>query len=114
LYSQLGFGSKSYNKPSSTSVQLQGTIVGQPHQRIVASEVLIRATQDDTHSQASESRPNRIESTGESFFMIPDLNMMPSDDGIFEVDLHCFGKTFGTITLKNEQAGREHFQDSIQ
>ncbi|KAK2445938.1 hypothetical protein QL285_016807 [Trifolium repens] len=79
---KLGFGSKSHNKPSSTSVELQGTIAGQPHQRIVASEVLIRGTQDDNHSQASESRPNRIESTGESFFMIPDLNMMPSDDGM--------------------------------
>lgn len=78
---KLGFGSKSHSKPScSTSVELRGTLAGQPHQRIAPSEVLTRATQDDTRSQASESRPNRIESTGESVFMIPDLNMMPSDD----------------------------------
>ncbi|PNX86005.1 hypothetical protein L195_g042080, partial [Trifolium pratense] len=76
---KLGFGSKSHNKPSSTSIELQGTVAGQPHQRIVASEV---PTQDNTRSQPSESRPNKIESTGESFFMIPDLNMMPSDDGM--------------------------------
>ncbi|GAU23108.1 hypothetical protein TSUD_305550 [Trifolium subterraneum] len=62
---KLGFGSKSHNNPSSTSVKLEGTVAGQPHQRIVASEVLMRATQDDTRSQALESRPNKIESTGE-------------------------------------------------
>ncbi|XP_004501364.1 uncharacterized protein [Cicer arietinum] len=79
---KLDFGSKSHNKPSSKSVELRGKHAGgQPHQRIVPSEVLPRTTLDDTHSQAPESRPNVIESSGQSFFMIPDLNMMPSDDG---------------------------------
>ncbi|KAL5074394.1 hypothetical protein RYX36_013378 [Vicia faba] len=78
---KLGFGSRSHNKPSSTSVELRGTVAGQPHQRIVSSEV--HDTRDNTRPQAaSETRPNRIESTRESFFMIPDLNMMPSDDGM--------------------------------
>lgn len=80
LLSQLGFGSKSHTKPSSTSVELRGTVAGQPHQRIVSSE--IHDTRNNTRPQASESRSNRIESTVESFFMIPDLNMMPSDDGM--------------------------------
>jgi len=114
LYSQLGFGSKSHSKPScSTSVELQGTIAGQPHQRIAPSEVLTHATQDDTRSQASESRPNRIESTGESVFMIPDLNMMPSDD-CTSWDRPTLFKNYGTITLSNVQVDREHFEDSIQ
>ncbi|TKY74767.1 hypothetical protein E2542_SST03530 [Spatholobus suberectus] len=77
---KLDFGSKSQNNPSLTCVELQCMLAGQPHQRIVSSEALTRPTEDDTHSQASESRPNGIESTGESFFLIPDLNMMPSDD----------------------------------
>ncbi|RZC15311.1 uncharacterized protein LOC114408933 [Glycine soja] len=70
------------NNPSSTSVEPQCVLAGQPHQRIVvSSEALIRPIQDDTHSHASESRPNKIESTtGKSFFLIPDLNMMPSED----------------------------------
>lgn len=124
LYSQLDIGSQSHNNPSSTdSVELQCTLVGQPHQRLVPSEALTRATQDDTHSQASESRPNGIESTGESSFLIPDLNMMPSDDG------SCTGalcgmswerRTLGTVytmyvgetTLNNVQADREHFEAS--
>lgn len=77
---QLGYGSKSQNNPSSTSVEPQCLLAGQPHQRIVSAEALTRPIQDDTHSQASESRPNGTESTGESFFLIPDLNMVPSDD----------------------------------
>ncbi|KAK7410237.1 hypothetical protein VNO78_00864 [Psophocarpus tetragonolobus] len=78
---KLDFGSKSQNNTSSTRVEPQCVVSGQPHQRIiVSSEALIRPTQNDTHSQASESRPNMVESTGESFFLIPDLNMMPSDD----------------------------------
>ncbi|XP_027356240.1 uncharacterized protein LOC113865715 [Abrus precatorius] len=77
---KLDFGSKSHRNPSSTSIEQHCTYAGQPHQRIVSSEALTRAIQDDTQSQASESRPNGIESTGESFFLIPDLNMMPSDD----------------------------------
>lgn len=77
---KLGYGSKSQNNPSSTSVEQQCLLAGQPHQRIVSAEALTRPIQDDTHSQASESRPNGTESTGESFFLIPDLNMMPSDD----------------------------------
>ena len=69
------------NNPSSTSVEPQCVLAGQPHQRIVVStEALIRPIQEDTHSLASESRPNRIKSTGESFFLIPDLNMVPSED----------------------------------
>ncbi|XP_027904971.1 uncharacterized protein LOC114164477 [Vigna unguiculata] len=77
---KLDIGSKSRKNPSSTSVEPQRMVAGQPHQRIVSAEALIRTTQDDTRSQASESRPNEIESTGEKFFLIPDLNMTPSDD----------------------------------
>jgi len=80
-YFQLDVGSKYQNNPSSTSVEPQRLPAGQPHQRIVVStEALIRPIQEDTHSLASESRPNRIKSTGESFFLIPDLNMVPSED----------------------------------
>ena len=82
-YFQLDVGLKYHqNNPSSTSVEPQCVLAGQPHQRIVvSSEALIRPIQDDTHSHASESRPNKIESTtGKSFFLIPDLNMMPSED----------------------------------
>ncbi|KAJ1413146.1 hypothetical protein SESBI_19909 [Sesbania bispinosa] len=79
---KIDFGSKSHNNPSSTPVEQKCTVAGQPHQRRVAlkSEVPISGTQDDTHSQASESRPNAMESSGDSFFLIPDLNMIPSDD----------------------------------
>ncbi|KAG5030931.1 hypothetical protein HKD37_06G015073 [Glycine soja] len=78
---KLDVGSKYQNNPSSTSVEPQRLPAGQPHQRIVVStEALIRPIQEDTHSLASESRPNRIKSTGESFFLIPDLNMVPSED----------------------------------
>ncbi|CAJ1973679.1 unnamed protein product [Sphenostylis stenocarpa] len=77
---KLGVGSKSQKNPSSTSVEPQCMVAGQPHQRIVSPEALVRPTQDDTRLQTSESRPNGIESTGERFFLIPDLNMMPSDD----------------------------------
>ncbi|KAK7351363.1 hypothetical protein VNO77_10757 [Canavalia gladiata] len=80
---KLDFGSKSHINPNSTSVEIHSTVAGQPHQRIASSNVLTCATHDDTHSQASESRPNGIESTGESFFLIPDLNVMPSDDGSY-------------------------------
>lgn len=73
-------GSNSRGSPSSTHVELQRKVVGQPHQRIVPSDGLTvtrtTGTQDDTRSQASETR-----STGESFSLIPDLNMIPSDDG---------------------------------
>lgn len=82
-YFQLDVGLKYHqNNPSSTSVEPQCVLAGQPHQRIVvSSEALIRPIQDDTHSHASESRPNKIESTtGKSFFLIPDLNMVPSED----------------------------------
>lgn len=74
---KVDFGTKSRDNPSSTSVELQCTPTGQPHQRISSSGALkIRhATQDDTHSQASESRP-----AGDKFSLIPDLNMMPPDD----------------------------------
>ncbi|KAL2346684.1 hypothetical protein Fmac_000684 [Flemingia macrophylla] len=77
---KLDIGSKSQSNPSSISVEPQCVLAGQPHQRMVFSEAVTRPTHDDAHSQASESRPNGIESTGESFFLIPDLNMMPSDD----------------------------------
>ncbi|XP_061341025.1 uncharacterized protein LOC133287426 [Gastrolobium bilobum] len=81
---KLDCGSKSHNNPSSTSVEQQCALAGQPHQRIGPPlDALTRATQGDTHSEASESRPNGIESTGESFFLIPDLNMIPSDDGSY-------------------------------
>ncbi|ESW08975.1 hypothetical protein PHAVU_009G090200 [Phaseolus vulgaris] len=76
---KLDIGSNYQKNPSSTSVEPQCMVAGQPHQRIV-SPTLTRPTQDDTRSQASESRPNEIESTGERFFLIPDLNMTPSDD----------------------------------
>lgn len=82
LCSQLDVGSKSHAKPSPASAALKSTLAGQPHQRIAP---VTRVTQDDTHSQASETRPNGMESTGDSFFLIPDLNMMPSDDASFTV-----------------------------
>ncbi|XP_057434360.1 uncharacterized protein LOC130727182 [Lotus japonicus] len=79
---KLDVGSKSHAKPSPASAALKSTLAGQPHQRIAP---VTRVTQDDTHSQASETRPNGMESTGDSFFLIPDLNMMPSDDASFTV-----------------------------
>ncbi|KAK7311895.1 hypothetical protein RJT34_10352 [Clitoria ternatea] len=91
-------GSKYVKNTSPASAELQCTVAGQPHQRIVSSgAALTRPPQDDTHSQASESRPNGAESTGESVFLIPDLNMVPSDDGSYP----------GTLLL-------EHFEGSIQ
>ncbi|XP_019437777.1 PREDICTED: uncharacterized protein LOC109343765 isoform X2 [Lupinus angustifolius] len=72
---KIDFGTKWHSNPSSTSVELQCTPTGQPHQRIIAPLGPLKVThttQDDSHSQVSESRGH--------FSLIPDLNMMPPDD----------------------------------
>ncbi|CAL0327186.1 unnamed protein product [Lupinus luteus] len=79
---KLDFGTKWHSNPSSTSVELQCTPTGQPHQRIIVPLAPIKVThtiQDDSHSQVSESRRN--------FCLIPDLNMMPPDDDSYTEDL---------------------------
>ncbi|CAL0319140.1 unnamed protein product [Lupinus luteus] len=80
---RLDFGTKWHSNPSSTSVELQCTTpAGQPHQRIVEPFGPLKvtdATQDESHSHASQSR--------EGFSLIPDLNMMPPDAGSYTEDL---------------------------
>ena len=81
LNSQLDFGSKSHNNPipSSKSDEQQCTLSAQSHKIMPPSSGALTlthaTTQDETHSQATESRP-----AGESLVLIPDLNMMPADD----------------------------------
>ncbi|KAI4316373.1 hypothetical protein L6164_024358 [Bauhinia variegata] len=75
---KLDLGAKSQNNPSSsTSDELLCTLSGQPHQRMISAKALTHAhaTDDKTHIGAMKT-----ESTGESCFVIPDLNMMPSED----------------------------------
>ncbi|KAE9586931.1 hypothetical protein Lal_00004806 [Lupinus albus] len=80
---KLDFGTKWHSNPSSTSAELQCTSTGQPHQRIVVVPLgplkVTHATQDDSHSQVSESKGD--------FPLIPDLNMMPPDDYSYTEDL---------------------------
>ncbi|KAI4337275.1 hypothetical protein L6164_015711 [Bauhinia variegata] len=80
---KLDLGSKSQNNPSSsTSDELMCTISGQPHQRMMSPNASTQATEDKTHPRA-DSKPMKNESTGESCFVIPDLNMLPSEDDAY-------------------------------
>ena len=71
LFWQLDVGSKSQKNPTSAS--------NEPHQIIVPTKGLTNAIEHDAYPLVTDSQATKAESTGESIFMIPDLNMMPSE-----------------------------------
>ena len=75
--SQLDVSTKFQNNPSAKSDdELLQTPSGQ---RSVTYEDDKHETGDDSHAIA-DSKAMKTESTGDGFFMIPDLNAMPSED----------------------------------
>ncbi|KAF7830331.1 uncharacterized protein G2W53_012664 [Senna tora] len=82
---KIDLGSKSENDGSSTCDEELRTLCGQPHQRIAQESR--DASEDDSHTDtdtevaaADSSNARKAESMGESFFLIPDLNVMPSEE----------------------------------
>ncbi|KAJ7966235.1 Major facilitator superfamily domain-containing protein [Quillaja saponaria] len=81
---KLDVSSQSPKNPIGTG--LLPTLSGQPHQRIAPAPKYV-APMTPTHSTPEYDRPlsdsceeNKTDSTQENFFVLPDLNMMPSED----------------------------------